>query len=374
MVAERLRLVTHRCAAVTLDQAALSNTWWPVAFATEDAQRMARLSGLWLNSTLGLLGVLMLAEETQGPWVKIKKNKLPELPVLDPSQLGDEGEALLDQWAHLSTLEFLTIAQLARDPARATLDGAIAEVLGIEPESISAVREMLGGEASATARPSKARSVLTSLMMRAVGCQADARHCPRNQKCPPTRSESVCTPNGSDTCQPRTFIRPSVLRPRLALAKTLAKQARSHPRAASNSLILSGSDGTRTRDLRRDRPLPASTAAVTCRADTEGAGGGRPTGMKPGTPICVPFSFNLSPAPPLTPGGQYAGRSPLTVKSDEDWRLTFSTRRPAGREQSQNTTLLTGWRRVARLGSRVKCGGAHQLRSAPRLLPFVLLR
>lgn len=146
MVVERLRVVTHRCAAIALDARALSNTWWPVAFTGEDL-RLPRLASLWLNSTLGLVALLMLAEETQGPWVALKKNKLPELPLLDPEGLADRGEGLLGAWDHLSALKFLPVAQLRQDPARATLDDAIAEALGIAPDAlVVAVRELLGTE------------------------------------------------------------------------------------------------------------------------------------------------------------------------------------------------------------------------------------
>ncbi len=57
---------------------------------------------------------------------------------------------------------------------------------------------------------------------------------------------------------------------------------------------------------------------------------GRPPGTKPGTPISVPVAFNLSPAPPLPPGGQYVWALSIDGKTDEDWRLTFSTRPAAG--------------------------------------------
>lgn len=57
---------------------------------------------------------------------------------------------------------------------------------------------------------------------------------------------------------------------------------------------------------------------------------GRPPGTKPGTPISVPFAFNLSPAPPVEPGGQYVWALSIDGNSDEDWRLTFATRPPAG--------------------------------------------
>jgi hypothetical protein len=55
----------------------------------------------------------------------------------------------------------------------------------------------------------------------------------------------------------------------------------------------------------------------------------RPLGVKAGTPIPVPLALNLTPPPPVPPGGRYEWRLTINGKTDEDWRLTFSTR-PAG--------------------------------------------
>lgn len=57
---------------------------------------------------------------------------------------------------------------------------------------------------------------------------------------------------------------------------------------------------------------------------------GRPPGMKPGTPVVVPLAFNLAPAPPLPPGGQYVWQLSIDGGTDEDWRLIFATRPTAG--------------------------------------------
>jgi hypothetical protein len=53
---------------------------------------------------------------------------------------------------------------------------------------------------------------------------------------------------------------------------------------------------------------------------------GRPPGVKAGTPLTVPMVFNLSPAPPIPAGGRYEWRLLIDGQTDEDWRLTFSTR------------------------------------------------
>jgi len=52
---------------------------------------------------------------------------------------------------------------------------------------------------------------------------------------------------------------------------------------------------------------------------------GRPPGIKPGTPLNLPFTINLVPQP-LAPGGRYEWRLSVNGDTDEDWRLAFSMR------------------------------------------------
>ena len=52
---------------------------------------------------------------------------------------------------------------------------------------------------------------------------------------------------------------------------------------------------------------------------------GRPPGLKPGTPIAVPLAVNLAPLP-LEPGSRYEWRLSIHGRTDENWRVTFSTR------------------------------------------------
>ena len=52
---------------------------------------------------------------------------------------------------------------------------------------------------------------------------------------------------------------------------------------------------------------------------------GRPPGLKPGTPLDFPVAVNSGPLP-LDPGGRYEWRLSIDGRSDEDWRLPFTTR------------------------------------------------
>jgi hypothetical protein len=46
---------------------------------------------------------------------------------------------------------------------------------------------------------------------------------------------------------------------------------------------------------------------------------------RPGTPIDFPLAFNLPPQP-IPPGGRYEWRLWIDGESQDDWRLSFSTR------------------------------------------------
>jgi len=95
MLAERLRLNTHKIVASFLTSQALSNMWWPTKLREAITQEGAKVSeeehekvqALWLNSTLGILGLLTYRQDTEGAWVKFKKETLNLLPVLDLSKL-----------------------------------------------------------------------------------------------------------------------------------------------------------------------------------------------------------------------------------------------------------------------------------------------
>lgn len=146
MIAERVRVVTYRVLAVLLPEPAISNTSWSVRLDSEDKDD-SRVLTLWLNSTLGILSFLGAAEETQGPWIAMKKNKLKTLPVLDPTALGiTVKRRLLQAWDELSTGELQELSGLAEDAARGRIDEAFCEALGIDSDPVHAVRNLLSSE------------------------------------------------------------------------------------------------------------------------------------------------------------------------------------------------------------------------------------
>jgi len=114
MIAERLWLITHRIVASYLTSEALSNMWWPTQLTTVEtfdgahvnADEHGKIQTLWLNTTLGILGLLAYRQDTRGAWVKFKKETLNLLPVLDLSKLTkNQVDKLLVAFDKLSKIE-----------------------------------------------------------------------------------------------------------------------------------------------------------------------------------------------------------------------------------------------------------------------------
>jgi hypothetical protein len=146
MIAERLRVNTYRTISVFLEDRALSNTSWSINVHGDDSDNDVILA-LWLNSSLGILSFLAAAEETEGPWVGMKKNKLKLLPVIDPAALSDSArDGLLAGWSDLKQHDLLAISALDKDPVRAKIDAALAKALDLPVDSLAALRKLIGSE------------------------------------------------------------------------------------------------------------------------------------------------------------------------------------------------------------------------------------
>ncbi|MCS7189803.1 MAG: hypothetical protein NZ933_08430, partial [Bacteroidia bacterium] len=154
MVVERLWLNTYRAIAVRLTERALSNVWWPVLIKKSERELYEKALALWLNSSLGLLLLLIARQETRGPWIAYKKENLLSTLVLDLRKLPHDSISELsdyfDKVAHESLLPF---SKIGEDAVRAQIDDQIAEVLGIPSEKLKEVRQLLQQEPILTLEP-----------------------------------------------------------------------------------------------------------------------------------------------------------------------------------------------------------------------------
>jgi hypothetical protein len=140
MVVERARLSTYTILATVLDDAALSNVWWPVQIGDE----IAKILAVWFNSTFGFLLLTSIAEVTQGPWVKFKKEHLRGMPVLDVNRLTEEKRKVItDLYDETcgSKLDSLP-AEFKNPRTRKIIDDGMLHALGIKAD-LSALYEML---------------------------------------------------------------------------------------------------------------------------------------------------------------------------------------------------------------------------------------
>ena len=142
LIAERGRLTTCRIVAMCAPYEVLSNVFWPVKVGNAVHERAL---ALWLNSSLGLLSLLATRNTTEGPWVKLKKADLAEMPILDVRELSQEQldafDALFDE---VAGYKFLRLPEMGEDAARAALDNGLAEILGLP--DLGALRRLLASE------------------------------------------------------------------------------------------------------------------------------------------------------------------------------------------------------------------------------------
>jgi len=146
LLAERLWLNTQRLVAIRTSRKCLSNVWWPVALGRgpRPVGREKTLA-LWLNSTPGLLALLVQRLETRGAWVCFKKPVLAGMPVLDAATLPTERlRRLAMAYDALARQELRPLPEMTADPVRAEIDEAVRKALRLPDFSV--LRTLLGQE------------------------------------------------------------------------------------------------------------------------------------------------------------------------------------------------------------------------------------
>jgi type I restriction-modification system DNA methylase subunit len=137
LIVERAWLKTYPVLAIHLNNAVLSNVWWPVKL---DDISLSKFLSVWINSTFGFLLFSSIAEVTRGPWIKIKKKYLQNMYVLDINKLNKhQRDALLQLYdkqvasAKISELRFKALPEeFAQPDARKIIDEEICNILGLK--------------------------------------------------------------------------------------------------------------------------------------------------------------------------------------------------------------------------------------------------
>ena len=129
LLAERLWLNTTRMVSMHCNQPVLSNVWWSIR--NGDLRRDRALCA-YLNSSVGILGLMATRNTTRAGWVTLKKADLQRLPVLDVRALSEEQlDALSELFDEISEMEFDRLPAMEHDPARAALDDGMSRILNL---------------------------------------------------------------------------------------------------------------------------------------------------------------------------------------------------------------------------------------------------
>ena len=111
------------------------------------AETMEKAIVMWLNSTMGLLILLLCREETRGAWIDFKKPTLLAMPVLDIKRIErSQLEVLSDAFEELSEKQLQPFPMMGTDAVRQKMDHAVAHALGLTERSLDTVRSLLGRE------------------------------------------------------------------------------------------------------------------------------------------------------------------------------------------------------------------------------------
>ena len=148
MLPKELRLNTNSVVSVTLSNKALSNVWWPTRWDGSDEltnRAMERRLSLWLNSSIGILGMLSVRQDTEGPFVKFPKAWWKTAPVLNLDSLEPDDLRVLDElWDDVNNSTFSPFPQMNENSVRQRIDETFEEILDID--ELGTIREYLARE------------------------------------------------------------------------------------------------------------------------------------------------------------------------------------------------------------------------------------
>jgi hypothetical protein len=113
---------------------------------------MEKRLALWLNSSLGLLSLLMRRQDTRGPFVKFPKAWWESTDVLDLDSLDDDQlEALDELWDEVGDEELQSFPEMSDDDVREKIDDTFEDILDID--GLDTLRDFLSREPVVTDEP-----------------------------------------------------------------------------------------------------------------------------------------------------------------------------------------------------------------------------
>lgn len=155
LLPHRLRLNTVKASCVRIDTPVIGSAWTPCNFSASKYGRAELEKSLctFLNSSVGILALLGNRSNKVPSYPQFSIDDLRKLVVPDFNVIGDAATAQLSAAydAHAADI-LLPLPQMDADPVRRALDDAVASALGLDGETVAAVRRNLAMEPSVTGR------------------------------------------------------------------------------------------------------------------------------------------------------------------------------------------------------------------------------
>jgi len=134
----RFRLTTIGVVTAYYDQPVLSQVAWTIPLSSDEA----KIQALWLNTTLGLIHLLSMRQDSAGGFVQLKKKSLGELLLIDVSKLSGDVKSelikLFDEYANTPMGRILLQLKQAsnRQGPRYEIDVRFLELFGANKQDI----------------------------------------------------------------------------------------------------------------------------------------------------------------------------------------------------------------------------------------------
>ncbi len=153
----RIRLNTVRALNVRLSARALGSAWVPCRPNAEGSnisqESIEKAICAYMNSSIGALALLGNRSNRAFSYSQISIDDMNKLIVPDFAALGEAAALrLAAEYDALCEQALLPLPHMDADPARAALDAAVCDALGIDAERVATIRRHLAAEPSVTGR------------------------------------------------------------------------------------------------------------------------------------------------------------------------------------------------------------------------------
>ncbi len=150
LLPSQLRLPLARVASVMLPEPAVGSRWIP---CRPHDPSITKTLCLYLNSTLGLLGLFGDRDNRAPSYPSFSLDTLRSMPVPDFVKLGNAEKEMLTNLFHRLQHETLQpFPLLGNDQVRMQIDHAVIQALKLDPEWIATIRRELAQEPSVTSK------------------------------------------------------------------------------------------------------------------------------------------------------------------------------------------------------------------------------